>query len=286
MAVGNVLGVVGCVVLADELSHVLSRDQGLGQVFIVENEEGRILKDKLSRQHIEAEMLSSSDLDRASRQDHFTVLVWMNPAGPHDDQAELREIVKGGALALRDHTGLCLCFYGLCRNALWKVERLGVEIGVPMMILSDMEGKEVDDCFGANLGGKKAYLQAITHNRGTIFVSPGYAENWQRRQNKKDLTKLIEQVENMRFVFERMEYSTVMRLENGLGDHDKFTERVNNFAKIFDFEVSTRTCDLSVFEHSYSLAKACLSRLNPSALAPVPDRSIAPLPTPGSLMLK
>jgi hypothetical protein len=217
MVAGNVLGVVGCVVLADELSYVLSRDKGLSHLFVVDNEAGRILMDKLSRQHLEAELLSTSELDRASRQDGFTVLVWMNPAGPHDDQAELREIVKSGAVALRDHAGLCLCFYGLCRNALWKVDRLGVEVGLPMVILSDLEGKEVDDCFGANLGGKKAYLDAITHNRGTIFVSPGYAENWQRRQSKKDLTKVIEQVENMQFVFERMGYGTVMRLENGLG---------------------------------------------------------------------
>ena len=86
-----------------------------------------------------------------------------------------------------------------------------------MMILSDQDGKDVDDCFGANMGGKKAYLDSIRQNRGTIIVSPGYAENWQRRQSQKGLATIIEQVENMRFVFERMEYSTVVRLENGLG---------------------------------------------------------------------
>jgi hypothetical protein len=30
------------------------------------------------------------------------------------------------------------------------------------------------------MGGKKDYLDAIIHHRGTIFVSPGYAENWSR----------------------------------------------------------------------------------------------------------
>jgi Protein of unknown function (DUF1638) len=258
MGAGNVLGVIGCVVLADELGHVLSRDKDLSRVFIVDNEEGQILKGKLARLQVEAELVDPTELDRASKRDGFAALVWMNPAGPHDNQTELREIVKNAAATLRPHTAFCLCFYGLCRNSLWKIDRLGEEVGVPLMLLTDQDGKDVDDCFGANMGGKKAYLDSIRHHRGTIFVTPGYAENWQKRQSQKDLVKVIEQVENMRFVFERMEYSTVMRLENGLGDKDKFEERVEGFARIFDLQVTTKPCGLGVFEHSYSLAKASL----------------------------
>ena len=85
MGVGNVLGVIGCVVLADELGYVLSRDRDLSRVFIVDNEGGRILKGKLARQQIEAELINPTEMDRASKQDRFTALIWMNPAGPHDN---------------------------------------------------------------------------------------------------------------------------------------------------------------------------------------------------------
>ncbi len=285
MGVGNVLGVIGCVVLADELAYVLSRDRDLSRVFIVDNEGGRILKGKLASRQVEAELIDPTEMDRATMQDRFTALIWMNPAGPHDDQAELRGIVRNAAMVLKTYAALCLCFYGLCRNSLWKIGRLGEEVGVPMMILTDQDGMDVDDCFGANLGGKKAYLDSIKQNRGTIFVSPGYAENWQRRQGQKDLTKVIEQVENMRFVFERMEYSTVMRLENGLGDMGRFEEQVEGFAKIFDLKVAVKTCGLGVFEHTYSLAKAGLSNQRPRSLAPAQSRSLALRAPAGPLMV-
>jgi hypothetical protein len=195
------------------------------------------------------------------------MLIWMNPAGQPDNQNELRSTVETQTRAPMGRMGMCLCFFGLCRNSLWKIDHLGHEVGVPMMIFTDINGNEVDDFFGAKLGGKKEYLDAIVHNRGTIFVSPGYAENWHKRQNQKPLEKANEQVENMRFVFEHMDYSRVMRLENGLGDPDKFDHRVDAFAEIFDFEVISRTCSLEVFEHSFSLAKERLAEVWSSSSA-------------------
>jgi len=274
MAADNVLGIIGCVVLADELSYVLSRDRDLYRTFIVENEAGLVLRDKLAWHQVDAEMLTLDELDRARSQDRYSVLIWINPAGPHDNQSELRGLVKKAAQDLLGSVGLCLCFYGLCRNSLWRIDQLGEEVGVPMMILTDPWGEPVDDCFGANMGGKKKYLDAIVNNRGTIFVSPGYAENWQRRQSVKPLEKIIEQVENMRFVFERMEYSRVMKLENGLGDRSKFDSRVEAFAKIFDFSVVSRECGLGVFENTYSLAKKKLAKMRPLTLAPTRTKEV------------
>jgi hypothetical protein len=283
---GNVLGVVGCIVLADELANVLSKDNHIYKVFVVDNEAGRILEDKLARYRIEPEMLRPDEFHRASVQDRYSVLIHLNNAGPHDNQDELRKIVKESVRPMVGHIGLCLCFYGLCRNSLWKIGRMGEEVGIPMMILTDAEGKEVDDCFGANIGGKKEYLNAIKENRGTIFVSPGYAENWHRRQSKKDLPRIIEQVENMRFIFERMEYTKVMKLENGLGDADKFEERVDGFSKIFGLNVVSRPCGLGVFENSYSLAKCRLTELNARSLAPLSVRSISKAARNGPLVVQ
>jgi hypothetical protein len=129
------------------------------------------------------------------------------------------------------------------------------------------------------MGGKMEYLDAIIHHRGTIFGSPGYAENWGRMQSQKPFDKAIERVENMRFVFERMEYSRVMRLENGLGDREKFHHRVESFAKIFDFVVVSRPCGLEVFEHSYNLAKARLHELMGASEPPPIEEGEGPLVT-------
>lgn len=272
MAAENVLGIIGCIVLADELSYVLSRDRDLYKTFIVENEAGEVLQEKLARRQVEAELLGLDDLGRARHQDRYSVLIWMNPAGPHDNQEELRALVKGAAECLSGSVGMCLCFYGLCRNSLWKIERMGEEVGVPMMLLTDLRGEAVDDCFGANVGGKKEYLDAIVNNRGTIFVSPGYAENWKRRQSKKTIDKVMEQIENLSFIFHRMEYTKVMKLENGLGDVAKFEERVDAFARIFELQVMAMECGLGVFEHTYSLAKMKMAMMRPMTLAPSKNR--------------
>jgi hypothetical protein len=272
MAADNVLGIIGCVVLADELSYVLSRDRDLHRTFILENEAGLILQDKLARRQVDAEMVTLDDLERARSQDRYSVLIWMNPAGSHGHQSELRSLVKRAAESLNGSVGICLCFYGLCRNSLWKIDRMGEEVGIPMMILTDLKGEPVDDCFGANIGGKKEDLDIIARNRGTIFVSPGYAENWQRRQSGKPLDRIIEQVENMRLVFEQTEYSKVMMLDNGLGERDEFEGRVEAFAKIFDLRIASRECGFGVFEHTYSLSKKKLAMLRPLSLAPLKNK--------------
>jgi hypothetical protein len=59
MAVGNVLGIVGCTVLADESGHVLSKDSDLRKVFVVDNEGGRILEKKMTSRGLKVEVLAS-----------------------------------------------------------------------------------------------------------------------------------------------------------------------------------------------------------------------------------
>jgi hypothetical protein len=258
--VGRVLGVVCCLVLADELVHVLSRDPDVKRVFVMRGEEGDIFERKIKAVPGPAEIIPivKSELSQVSGSTGLTALVSTLRAGPHGNSGELRASIEAAVDEIRDHCDAIFLFYGLCRNSLYKTERIAERIGKPVTILTDLEGHPVDDCFGANIGGKRPYLDAIKKYHGTIFVFPGYAENWYRRQGKKDLVMIMEEVERMRFIFERTGYSKVMMLHNGLGDQVKFDERVHSFAKIFEFQVLDRDCQLEVFEHSYADAKKTL----------------------------
>lgn len=260
--VGRTLGVVCCLVLVDELVHVISRDPDVTRVLVVKGEEGEILEGKMRGMSppFEVAMVDQVKLLKLDGDDGLTVLVRVLPAGPHSNSGELRAAIERAVDEIADRSDSIFLFYGLCRNSLYKTERIADRIDKPVSLLIDLEGHPVDDCFGANIGGKRPYLQAIKENHGTIFVFPGYAENWHRRQSKKDLEKLVEQVEQMRFVFERTGYNKVMMLENGLGDPEKFSHRVNGFAKMFDFQVVQRACSLDVFEHSFAEAKRALER--------------------------
>jgi hypothetical protein len=260
--VGRTLGVVCCLVLADELVHVVSRDDEVARVLVVKGEEGEVLERKLREnpRTFDMAMVDQVKLLRLDGDEGLTVLVRVLPAGPHNNSGELRAAIEGAVDEICERCDSIFLFYGLCRNSLYKTERIADRIGKPVSLLVDTEGHTVDDCFGASIGGKRPYLNAIKENHGTIFVFPGYAENWYRRQGKKDLVKVVEQVEQMRFVFERTGYDRVMMLQNGLGDQDKFSERVNGFARMFDFQVLDRKCSLDVFEHSYAEAKKALDR--------------------------
>lgn len=258
--VGRTLGVVCCLVLADELVHVISSDPEVTRALVVNGEEGSILEGKLRERSppYELTMVDQVKLLRLDRDEGLTLLVRVLPAGPHGNSGDLRAAIEG---AVDEIVGKCdsiFLFYGLCRNSLYKTERIADRVSKPVSLLVDLDGHPVDDCFGANIGGKRQYLETIKQNHGTIFVFPGYAENWHRRQSKKDLVKVVEQVEQMRFVFERTGYNKVMMLENGLGDHDKFSHRINGFAQMFDFQILERQCRLDVFEHSYAEAKKAL----------------------------
>ena len=260
--VGRTLGVVCCMVLADELVHVISRDDEVSRVLVVKGEEGEVLEHKLrdGPRPFDVAMVDQVKLLRMDGDEGLTVLIRVLPAGPHNNSGELRAAIERAVDEICDRCDSIFLFYGLCRNSLYKTERIADRIGKPVNLLVDTEGHPVDDCFGANIGGKRPYLNTIKENHGTIFVFPGYAENWHRRQGKKDLVKVVEQVEQMRFVFERTGYDRVMMLENGLGDHEKFSERVNGFARMFNFQVLDRQCCLDVFEHSYAEAKKALDQ--------------------------
>lgn len=278
MAAENVLGVIGCIVLADELSYVLSRDRDLYRTFIVDNREGEVLQDKLARREIEAEMLDQEDLERVRAQDRYSVIIWMNPAEPRGT-GKLRDIVRVAAESLSGSVGLCLCFYGACGNKLCNIDQMGDEVGTPMMIITDLRGEEVDDCFCANIGGRREYLDALADRRDTLFVTSGYVEALRRRRGGPfDLGR----AEDAPPVLWRTGCSTVTRLENGLEEMDEYEERVDILAKFLDLKVLSMPCGLGVFEHSYSLAKKKLAMMRPLTLAPLTNRGGGPSCRPTS----
>ncbi len=264
MAAENVLGIIGCIVLADELSCVLSRDRDLYRTFIVDNDEGAILMDKLARREIEAEMLDPGDLERARAQDRYSVLIWMNPAG-RKEAGELRSAVRKAAEGLSGSVGLCFCFYGRCRNMLANIDQMGEEAGTPMMIITDLRGEEVDDCISANIGGSMEYRDVLSEHQDTFFVTSGYVENLDRRGDWPFGPGGAEALP----VLWRTGCTRVTRLENGLGEKDRYEERVDALARLLDLEVSAMPCGLGVFEHSYSTAKKKLAMMRPLTLAPM-----------------
>lgn len=270
MATGNVLGVVGCIVLADELSFVLSRDKDLTHTFVIDNEEGRSLSRKLADYDMEAEMIGPDEMHRVSKQDRFSVLIWMNDASMCKERLALRKTVRVAASGMAEFVGLCLCFYGRCHGALSDLDEIEEEVEVPVMILTDTEEAEVDDCFGANMGGQKEYHEALSRNQDTFFLTPGFAEEWYRRYEGVGRKEMIK---NICSTFKRDGYTEMMKLDNGLGDHGLIEEELHTLSRRTGIRVINRLCGLSVFENTYSMAKRMLGEMRPRTLTPFTSMS-------------
>ena len=253
---GRALAIVGCTVLQEELFHVLRRDPEIDRIVLVERDEGVKVQPRLESalpgKHIV--LVKAQDLALVAH-GGFSIYLVLKTTSLHRDPEELRREVIETAQVLKPYVSSMLLFYGLCRNALRKMRKVSEEVGLPIMILTDPEGFEVDDCFGAVLGGKKKYLEHIKANHGTLFLTTGYAEHWSGKLGSKDMISALQAYEDLRFVFERCGYNKVLRLDTGLGDDKKFQKQVDMLVRTFDMKLEKKECDLSVFEHSYALAK-------------------------------
>jgi hypothetical protein len=271
MALGNVLSIVGCVVLSDELSYVLSRDNNLSRAFIIDNEEGHLLSRKLEKKDIETEIIEPSEMHRASIQDRFSVLIWLNDASLCMKAREQRNRAHFAIANLAEHSGLCLCFYGRCHGAFDHLEELEGDVKVPLMVLTDVAGDMVEDCKAASMGGQTEYQRTISSNPDTFFLTPGWVEEWYR--NHEHLGKK-QMRQSARSLLQENGYCEIMKLDNGLGESERVEEHLGYFSSSENIRVINRLCGLSVFENSYSIAKKMLAEMRPRTLSPFFMRSV------------
>jgi len=273
MVRGEVVGILGCTILQEELLYVLKTDPDLNNVVVIENEQSVKFLPRIRQElpNIKIHVAKMEDLDKVANLDGFSVFLMLKTTSLHRNPDEFRQEVISNCKSMKPYVTSLLLFYGLCRNAMRKMKKVSLEIGMPIMILTDMEGYEVDDCFGAVVGGKRKYLDCIKANHGTMLLITGYADHWANKLGSNDLVKAVEAYENLYFVFDHCGYNRALRMDTGLGDVDRFCKQVDVFARTFDLKLSTQRCDLEVFEHSYALAKGLMHGQIATTEAPVKE---------------
>lgn len=246
---------VGCLVLGDEMAHVLMNDPALRNILIVDTEEGRAFREKLDSEAsgqdvmmVGGDELGCMDLPGPS------VVVWMNDGSLHDEPKSLLDKLASNVHSLEGHCRSVLLFYGLCRNTKYEMKRFTERFDVPVTLLTDEDGAVVDDCFAAVLGGRERYASMLRANKRAIFLTPGYAEQWAAKLERHGLEATMRHYEHYQLLFETLGYNKVMVLDNGLGDQEDLRDRARMFASVFDLKIETARCETSVFERSYYLA--------------------------------
>lgn len=257
MGKGETLGIIGCTVLQDELIYVLKKDPELKRIHIIKSDPGDRFKTRALPKlpNLDIEMVPLSEVKDLREREGFGILLDIKTTSLHRDPDTFRNEVILTCRNMKPHVDGVLLFYGLCRNALRKMHKVSEDVGVPVTLLKDDMGRDIDDCFGALMGGRDSYLVHMREHRGTMFIIPGYAEMWYNKLTSNDVEKALEAYQNLKFVFERCGYDKLLRMDTHLCDQKEFEKRVETFARLFDMQLSSEEADLSVFDSSYAKAK-------------------------------
>lgn len=256
------LGIVGCMLLEDEIIHVLSNDKSIEGISIIDCPESSSIQSKLINQFPESmiSLIGKEDLDSLAPLDGFSVLIWMKPMALHENPERLKKEVIETVMMLDEHCDSILLFYGLCGNAFRKIEEVSNETCSPIIILRDDDDQVVDDCIGAVVGGTQAYLNLLKKYPGVMYMTPMWASCWKEMIVKTGIAPDTSDIECLRTIFQMVGYRKVLKLKTGLGDEKDFEDRVNEFASLFDFEKEEMdACTLDIIERSWTRAKQSLT---------------------------
>jgi hypothetical protein len=267
----RVLGLIGCQVLEDEVAHVLSQDEELETVLVIDSPKAKGIASKL-RQSGKPKVLEVGVEELASNlpDDGASAIVWVKPIELHQSPSQLREDVVASAKQIASLCDTILIFYGICGNAFRAIDKVGDDISAPVVILRDAKGLIVDDCVGAVLGGAEEYRNFLLRDKGGYTMNTMWAANWRHFMVETQLLHEPIDPEEARLVFQCMDYKKVVMLVTGLGDNSLFHRQADEFASTFGLGNCEEHCTLSVVEASYITAKllmeeSSLKRSHPSA---------------------
>jgi len=257
MSRSGVMCIVACLMMEDELVHIVSKDQEVTSVSVVQNEECSGLMEKLRSIDlgIEVRAISLEDVRSKEGDDGVSLVILMKDMGLHESPEKLKKDMLETMGTLKGSFDVILLLYGLCGNALKDVKSLSKEAKAPVFILRDGRGEVVDDCIAAVVGGREAYQGIVKRDLGVYFLTPMWASNWREMAVK---TRVVPDGNNddlMRIILEGSGYKKVIKIETGLGDQEEFEERVNEFSRIFNLKKEVVEGDLSIVERSYERAK-------------------------------
>lgn len=260
-----VLGIIGCPILEDEIVHAVGRDRDIRKVIIVRTEDSANLIRKMGALDgcPPVEIIGPDDIGSVDEKE-LTLLVLMKPMALHEDPKVLREEV---AKTIAEVAAVCrsiLLFYGLCGNAFKDVGPLMEEAKRPITVLSDQEGRPVDDCIAAVLGGTDGYLRLLKRYPGVFYLTPAWAENWRELMGKMEITRGVDKddLSTIKWMFELAGYKLALKIPTGLGDQDLFDSRIDEFIQVFNFErgeLESEHVSLDCVDRSYDRAKSLLA---------------------------
>ncbi|TGC07504.1 DUF1638 domain-containing protein [Methanolobus halotolerans] len=255
-----VMTILSCKILQDEIVHLFENDPCIDEITVIKNNEEKDFLTKLDNAGLKYSQKHLKDMpyavDREDRE-KYIVMVYLVELALHEFPKILREEVYRLLENVTPYSDGILLFYGLCGNVLDKVEEdfRHQESTCPVRILRD-DKRIVDDCVGATLGGGEEYLKILKKfsDKGTFLFTPMFAHSW-REIMRVDPVKPEKTLKMLRKVNEITGYKRVAKIHTRLGYTPDFDKNVEEFARIFDFEIHEVEGNQQIFRTCYAAMK-------------------------------
>lgn len=251
-----VLSIIACRMFEDEIVCMIEKHGSIATVIIVDDQNSASVAGKLERCRCKYKILPIEKVEQfiSDAPEHSTIVILhMLELALHAVPENLRRTVYGKIEQMSVYSQAVLLFYGLCGNVLGKVETEMSKGSCPVYILKEENGEIVDDCIGAVLGGRAAYLDKLKSFRGigTFFMTPMWAANWKEMIRSAGITNDPDNTKMAKYVFNYAGYKKVAKLNTGLGYEQGFDMMVAEFARTFDFEIIEMDATLSLIEKCF-----------------------------------
>lgn len=254
-----VLSIIACRMFEDEIVCMIEKHGNIDALIIVDDENSASIAGKLKQCRCTYRLLPIEKVQQFisdAHKDSTIVIVHMLELALHAVPENLRRTVYGKIEQMSIYSQAVLLFYGLCGNVLGKVETEMSKGSCPVYILKEENGEIVDDCIGAVLGGRAAYLAKLKSFRGvgTFFMTPMWAANWKEMIKSAGITNDPDNTKMAKYVFDYAGYKKVAKLNTGLRYEQGFDTMVEEFARTFDFEIIEMDTNLSLIEKCFCRA--------------------------------
>lgn len=256
-----VITVLGCRIFEDEILHIIEKDPELEEIIILENENNSGLLRKINEIQYSHKLMPLDQVPKISeRTDNKLILIVELLNFSLDGFPDrLREVVYEKLEEMQEYSDVILLLYGLCGNVLGNVEKDFEASSCPVIILKDNTGEIVDDCIGAVLGGRGNFLSKLkAEGAGTYFLTPVGAVYWKEILVASRVTPDPENVEMTKMVFDYSGYKNVAKVSTGLCYEKEFETKVEEFARLYNFEIIEMEGSPELIENSYKKAKNSL----------------------------
>ncbi len=277
-----VLSIIACGMLEDELVHVLSEDNELARLILVENRECFGLQRKLKSRgcspalspldRIPELLKGEQDLlliailkpfcgfrcigkiHRKLQNQHdkkVTVVASVLRRGLHADIELLKSEVYRNISEMSRFSDGILIFYGTCGHSLINLRKDYEALEYPFYFLKDDKGEIVEDCISAALGGNGVYAQTLVNcgGAGTFYLTPMWASSWK---------EMREETRSFASDFDRKylkRYERVARINTGLPCDPDFNDNIREFARFFNMNIVELKGNATIAEQCYNNAK-------------------------------